>query len=178
MRIFKFSSNLFFLINLFYIGSLWATNDIYEYTNSSGQTVFSNKIKDKAAKKISLPPLNIYAVPMSQDDINATGYTIRPALTKNITMMQPVVNTDAMYFTPKQNKTRTQILEDELHKEELALASSKKLLETGQNIKPLNENKSTYNDRIRILEDAITEHEKNIEILKKEINNNYYTNGS
>lgn len=149
--------------------AVYAANDIYEYTDTSGNTVVSNINKDKQAKKVTLPPLNIYAAPMSKADVYAAGYTENKVLLKPVPPQ--MLEDSALYFTTAQNKTRTAILQEELDKEEISLVDSKKLLTLSQNIK------STYvsgsnADSVKILQDSIVEHEKNIELLKKELNNN------
>ena len=158
---------LFWMLSLFYTSNSFATNDIYQYTDANGNTVFSNINKNNTAKKVILPPLSVYASPMSKADMYANGYTANQALIK----MPKTLDNGSVYFTMTQNAARVQILQDELHKENIALADSKKLLFTSQNIKSKNMDSNTDKNSVKILQDAIIEHEKNIELLNKELNN-------
>lgn len=145
----------------------YAASDVYVYKDKNGHTVVSNI--NKNGFKITLPPLAVYAVPMSKSDVIANGYTEQLPFTTKKPLMSSI-NNDELYFTSKQNTTRREILQDELNKEDAALADSTNLLKMSKSIKSQNENTSVYQERIKALEDSVTEHEKNIEILKKEIN--------
>lgn len=159
---------LFFLLALF--RTVYATDDIYEYTDAYGNTVVSNINKGNKAKKLKLPPLDIYAAPMSKADMNAIGYTADQALLR--AELPQTLEANVLYFTRTQNKTRTAILQEELDKEEVALVDSNKLLLTlNQNIKPTHIGGNNA-DSIKALQESIIEHKKNIELLKKELNNN------
>ena len=153
---------ILYLIN---IVNSYAGDEIYEYENSSGQVVVSN-IGAAAAKKLLLPPLSVYAQPMTKSDVNAIGYTTKPDLTHKASSM---ASSGGLYFTQKQNATRTKILTEELSKEEQALSNSQKLLIAGQNIRYQNENSSIYQERINALQDSVIEHKKNIAILTQEL---------
>lgn len=144
-----------------------AADDIYVYKDKDGRTIVSNI--NKNGFKIALPPLNVYAVPMSKSDVYANGYVEpKPYMTSKPLMSN--VNNDELYFTHQQNSTRVQILQEELNKETAALADSNNLLKISKSMHSENENNSIYQERIKALEDSVTEHKKNIEMLKKEIN--------
>jgi hypothetical protein len=160
------------IISIIYLQYANAVNEVYEYQDSKGHTVFSNINKESIGKTITLPPLNIYAQPMSKSDVFAEHYTAKPVLTPTKAYLRiNNSNLNNIYFSNKQNNTRQQILSEELVKEKAALNNSQKTLIVSQKIKYSNENNTEYNERIKALKDSITAHQKNIEILQKELNN-------
>lgn len=161
MKFNKCYSLIFFLPGFYLYAS---GDDVYIYKDKNGHTVVGNVVHDNS-HKLDLPGLDIYARPMSKSDVYAAKYTaaVRPYIPK----AEMKIN-DEVYFTPKQNATRKEILNEELLKEENARANTAKLLETNKSLQ--DKGSIDYENRIKTLEDAITEHQKNIDILKKELN--------
>ena len=156
------------IILLAYFNIQCFAEDIYQYVDKNGTTVFSNK-PVKGAKKVNLPPITVYASPMTKNDYNAAGYTnpVAPKKVKNIN----VVNTKNLGTN---EVGRNQVLSDELQHEKQALSDAQKALDTGKQTKLDSEknNPEQYQASIQGLQDAVTEHEKNIDILTKQLGGN------
>lgn len=138
-------------------------SDIYQYKDSSGRTVYTNK-PVKGAKKVDLPPLSEYAAPMTSRDIQSksyTGYSDTKATTGKITSNNMSTN----------EQGRNKVLREELNREIQALKDSKQALNEGKKIHlgAENSNPSAYETRVQALQDAVTEHQKNIDILSKQL---------
>ena len=150
---------------------LWA-DDIYQYQDKNGTVVFTNK-PVKNAKKINLPPITVYASPMTKKDFQAKSYTepngsnLSPAGIKQIYVKDKSANLGT-------NETgRRQILSEELAHERQGLEDAKSALKTAeQSMLPSEKNNpKQYHSRIQALQDAVTEHQKNIEILTAQLGN-------
>jgi len=135
-----------------------ANTDVYQYTNAQGNLVVSNQ-PSASAKKMNLPPLNVAVAPMSNSDFKANGYTAQNYSRIGLNS----------YIGPNETR-RTQILQEELSKEKTGLNNAQQLLNQSKAIKFNSE--SEYQARIKALQDAINEHQKNIEILNKQLENN------
>ena len=142
------------------------TDSVYQYTDKNGNLVIGNAEKN-GAKKIELPELSVYALPMSIADINATGYT-SPNLPA--AKIRGIINNDSGIIN---DTLRQKILVEELTKEHSMLTDSEQLLAQGKSIKYTSEikNKPAFQERIKALEDSVSEHKKNIEILNAELGN-------
>jgi DNA mismatch repair ATPase MutS len=166
----------------FYIGMMLAgititsfATTIYECVDSSGMSVFGTK-NGKNCKKAELAEISVYAAPITQSDYQARGYTKKvPSYNKsNNSNSNGVVAKVYVKGTGNlgTNETgRTQILNEELGKEKLALTDSQQALVQAQKTKLQSEqnNPELYKQRIQALQDAVTEHQKNIEILSKQL---------
>lgn len=73
--------------------------------------------------------------------------------------------------TIQKNNPRIEILKNELEREKQALEDARSLLKQNKNLKITNNDKEQKlsKERIKTLESAINEHEKNIEILTKQL---------
>lgn len=143
-------------------------DDIYQYIDKSGTTVYSNK-PVKGAKKVNLPPITVYASPMTKNDYNARSYT-ESSTRKNKTVKM-VTRQSVPAGTNEEG--RNQILAEELEHEKQALEDARKALNTAKDTKLDSEknNLAQYQDRIQALQDAVTEHQKNIDILSRQLGN-------
>lgn len=159
------AANIVLLLSIF---TLVNADDIYQYVDKNGTTVFSNK-PVKGAKKVNLPPITVYASPMTKNDYNAAGYTTPATVKKaknNSTIGTQNLGTNEV--------GRNQILSEELEHEKQALNDAQKALEAGKQTKLDSEknNPDQYQARMQALQDAVTEHEKNIDILTKQLGGN------
>lgn len=140
-------------------------DDIYYYKDKAGITVYSNKPVANS-QKLDLPPLSVYAKPMNYNDFNARGYTKAPN-------SQNINPSNAMPSIPMNaaEKTRQQILQAELEREQQALKTTQQALNLRQQTPPINKN--TVPDQLQNgtdpLQDALIVHQKNIELLSKQL---------
>ena len=151
---------IFIIIILCYLSNVYAS-DIYQYIDKNGRMVYTNKAI-KGAKKVNLPPLNVYAAPMSKSDVQSNSYT-------------NYNNTTSFSKKPRSfssgEQARYKILQDELSRENQALIDAKQALTEGKLMHLGNEskNKEACITRTQALQDAVTEHQKNIEVLAKQL---------
>jgi hypothetical protein len=143
---------------------------IYQYTNNAGNLVFTNK-PIKNSSKVKLPPLNIYASPMSKDDLHARGYTKTPQSAMEQVLLTPAGERNNISSSNQMLMGRYHILKEELQREKLAVDDARQALISARQA-PLPSEKNQpqlYQARLTALEDAVTEHQKNIEILSKQL---------
>jgi hypothetical protein len=162
---------------LLLLGSLvsilcYADDTIYQYKDKNGATVFTNK-PVKNGKKVTLPAITVYAAPMTQNDFKAKGYT-KSTATKNASQDSNIkkIYTQSMSQNLGTNEVgRQQILNEELALEQKALTDSQQALQSGMATKLPSEqnNPDQYQTRIKALRDAVTEHQKNIDILSNQL---------
>lgn len=139
-------------------------DDIYLYTDKNGNSVYTNK-PVKNAKKVKLPPISVYSSPMTKNDYAATSYT----QSGNAKSTKIYTKTTAPAYG---NETgRQQILAEELNREKQALTDSQQALTTANQTKLASEINQPvqYQARIQSLQDAVTEHQKNISTLSKQL---------
>lgn len=153
------------IIVLFSTYLAYAADNVYEYTDKNGMKVYTNK-PIKNSKKMDLPSLSVYAAPVTLSDYSAKGYTNKA---KNNNTAKVYVKNTQTFGT---NETgRQQILHEELTKEKQALSDSQQALQQAQKTKLASEqnNPDLYQQRLQALRDAVTEHQKNIDILSKQL---------
>lgn len=163
--------------------------EVYQYRDSYGNLVISNHPKSSRSLKLKLPPLVSYAAPISQSDLN-TGNRKHNYLNdiSIINLKTPHINSDRYptrkvytgdrksfddYGTPSELTGRSLILHEELAHEKKALAESLTLVNQLKSLKDLNKanNSGKFDTRIATLQDNITAHQENIEILTKILDN-------
>lgn len=130
-------------------------DNIYSYVDGSGNTIVSN-IPHSGSSRMKLPPLPVYVRPMSKSDLLAPRYT------NQVNINKPPAKSNL-------ELGRTEVLTEELNHEKNALATTEKLLITAKSMS--HQDINTYNSRIQLLNDAITEHQKNIDLLTKQLHN-------
>lgn len=161
--------------------NVWAAaDDIYQYTAKNGTLVFTNK-PVKNAQKVNLPPLTVYAAPMTRKDFAAQGYTAANVSSNSMKIYPynsfhyPETNYTSRISKAPQLGTnelgRQQILNEELDHEKQALADAQQLLLTGSQSALASEidHPERHQARIQALQDAVTEHQKNIYILSDQL---------
>jgi len=128
---------------------------IYQYTDSNGVTVFTNNppknIKDK---KVYIKTPQTYSFSSSKSDsaASSTNYNNNYAPNNQVT------------------NSKKQILQEELANEQTALNDASQALAEGKEVRLGSEkNYQKYQDRIQALQNAVTEHEKNIQLLQQQI---------
>ena len=151
----------------------YADDTIYQYKDKNGATVFTNK-PVKNGKKVTLPAITVYAAPMTQNDFKAKGYTNGTATKNNAIQDNSIkkIYTQSMSQNLGTNEVgRQQILNEELALEQKALTDSQQALQSGMATKLPSEqnNPDQYQTRIKALRDAVTEHQKNIDILSNQL---------
>lgn len=153
-------------LGLISLNLAYASDNVYQYTDKNGMTVYTNK-PVKNSKKLDLPALSVYAAPVTLNDYSAKGYT---AKAKNNTNTPKVYVKNTQTFGTNE-VGRTQILHEELSKEKQALSDSQQALQQAQKTKLASEqnNPDLYQQRLQALRDAVTEHQKNIDILSKQL---------
>ena len=143
--------------------------DIYKYTDSNGVTTYTN-IKPDGKSKAEL----IISGPKTAEPPPATREK------------KPTVKTPAPANFPKvdnqtqnqRDQKRRQLLSAELEQEKQALANAKQLYEEEKNIPEVYRgangktfrNVAKYEEKLRVIEAEIQAHERNIELLNKELN--------
>lgn len=168
------------IMQLILIQNIFA-QDIYQYKDKNGNTVFTNKLV-KNAKKVTLPPLTVYASPMTKNDYNARNYTSPELMHGNLKKMptneqrhgQGSINSDNATFTYTTNENgRRQILNEELTHEKQGLEDAVKALAVAKQTVLSSEinNPKQHDARIQALQDTIIEHQKNIKLLSAELAN-------
>lgn len=157
--------NLFLALIISLFATVLYADNVYQYTDSKGQIVFTNK-PVKNAKKVKLPPISVYAAPMSKNDYKSKNYTNKP--NDNVAKIYVKKSADNLGTN---EVGRNEILNDELGKEKLALSDSQQALTQAKKTKLPSEqnNPELYQQRIQSLQDAVTEHQKNIDILSKQL---------
>lgn len=135
---------------------------IYKNVDDDGHVTYSN-VPNRGAKPLTLPPISTYSSPARTPApaAKAGGNSgSQPGF--------PNVDSDTQ---KNRDQGRRQILEQELANEQKALSDARKALEEGKAIRlgPEHKNPVKYQDRIKQLEDAVREREKNIDALQKEL---------
>ncbi|MBY0379280.1 MAG: hypothetical protein K2P99_02645 [Burkholderiales bacterium] len=143
------------------------SKDIYQYIDSKGNLVISNKLTNNA-KKMALPPLAVYANPMSKNDLYTGGltaiYNPNTIIIKNAT---PNRSIDKEFIPNINDYGRKLVLSEELDHEKNALSSATELLRQAKKSKLIAETDSDYIERLQTLSDNVHEHQKNVELLTK-----------
>ena len=131
--------------------SLSAQAEIYKYMDENGRVTYSN-IPKKGAKKLDLEAL-------------PTMPGIKPQVSSPSNF--PKVDSSTQ---KKRDDSRRKILEEELAAEEKQLADAKKALAEGEATRLGDErNYQKYLDRVQKLKDDVSQHEKNVNALQKEL---------
>ena len=146
-----------FLYALLCLSSTTACADgIYKYVDAEGHVTYTN-IPTKGAQRVQLTPLSSYRGTESVKKRAASAGDVQ--IDSN---------------TQKQRDgMQRKILEGELSKEQSELAKAQQALADGKATRNGDEhNYQKYLDRIKQLQDVVTEHEKNIAAIKQELGQN------
>lgn len=159
------------LILLLLFSHALPADDVYKYVDKNGTTVYTNK-PAQGSTKVALPPISVYTAPMTKNDYTAKAYTA-PALPAK--KGNPTISKRQNIGTNE--KGRKQLLTHELEQEKIALQDAKQALLTGRSIKLDSEknNSAQYQLRMQALQDAVIEHQKNIDILSRQLGINQFS---
>ena len=165
---------LWFLV-LSIMASAVIAEDIYQYQAANGAMVFTNK-PVKNAQKVKLPPISVYASPMTKGDYasnSLTGKSVPPPI--NLVKSAKIYVKDTSPNIGTNEAGRHQILSDELNSEKQALNDSQSALNNAKGNKLPSEqnNPDKYQARVQSLRDAVTEHQKNIALLSTQLGGNH-----
>ncbi|MBP4051924.1 DUF4124 domain-containing protein [Chromobacterium violaceum] len=133
---------------------------IYKYVDPQGNVTYTN-VPLRGAQPIKLNPLSSYPGQRAKSGGASAG---KPAASGGY----PSVDAD----TQKQRDSgRKKILEQELANEAKALDTAKKALDEGKAVRLGDEarNYQKYLDRVQKLQNEVTDREKNVQALKKEL---------
>ena len=178
-------------------GAAWSQSTIYKHVDESGRITYSNKPM-KGATVLELDPITILPAspapsaapavqkvspPADKSDFKPVAAIVTPLPRTTIAAIEPQVQ-------KKRDEERRRILEDELKQEETSLeavrtsllqeqqnpelVSAVRALQQAQDASPaqliaFRENLDRASGKIRGLQSTASEHEKNIEALKKEL---------
>ncbi|WP_024301547.1 DUF4124 domain-containing protein [Pseudogulbenkiania sp. MAI-1] len=152
------------LFCLLLASSLAQAQTIYKYVDPSGHVTFSNTPM-KGGAPIKLSPLSTYS---SSDEVkpSSSAPSSSPS-TPPFSSRYP--NVDSATQQQRDNGRR-KILEQELANEQKALTEAQKALAEGRATRLGNErNYQKYLDRVQQLQEQVTEHQKNVEALRREL---------
>lgn len=143
--------------------------DIYKYTDSNGVTTYTN-IKPTDKSKAEL----IISGPRTADPSPAPREK-KPAVKTPTPSNFPKVDNQTQN---QRDQKRRELLGSELEQEKQALANAKQLYEEEKNIPEVYKgangktfrNVAKYEEKLRVIEAEIQAHERNIELLNKELN--------
>lgn len=158
-----------FCIFLFALTAIDSWADIYKYTDKNGVTTYTN-IKPEKNSKAELiisgpqPPESAPAAREKKSATKAPSPTNFPKV-DNQTQLQ-------------RDQKRRELLMNELAQEKQALESAKQSYEEAQNIPEVYKgangktfrNVAKYEEKLRLIDAEIQAHERNIELLNKELN--------
>ncbi|BBF86680.1 hypothetical protein DLM_3082 [Aquitalea magnusonii] len=139
-----------------------AQAEVYKYVDANGNVTFTN-VPIKGAKPMHLAPLSTYGGGGSSKP-RAAGNS-RSASTPD---GYPSVDNGTQ---SKRDEGRRKILEGELSNEKKALADAQKAYTEGAATRNGDEtrNYQKYLDRVQKLKDAVTERQKNVDALRREL---------
>uniref|UniRef100_A0A8W7P2P3 GS catalytic domain-containing protein n=1 Tax=Anopheles coluzzii TaxID=1518534 RepID=A0A8W7P2P3_ANOCL len=142
--------------------SLLAQAEVYKYIDANGNVTFTN-VPIKGAKPMHLAPLSTYGTSSKSKPASSAGG--KPASTPD---GYPNVDNGTQN---KRDQGRRKILESELANEQKALADAQKAYTDGAATRNGDEtrNYQKYLDRVQKLKDAVTERQKNVDALRREL---------
>jgi hypothetical protein len=145
----------------------YAQTDVYLCVDESGKKEYKNTGATKGCKRIDLPTLNS----LSMIPAPPKRAVVQTAAMKPSSAPADFPKIDSGTQKSRDNDRR-QILLDEMKTEEDKLANLKKEFNNGEPERRGDErNYAKYQDRVASMKDDIGRTEKNIEALKRELNN-------
>jgi DNA-binding XRE family transcriptional regulator len=133
------------------------TGYIYQDTDNHGNIIITNKPTNPNAKKINLPSLTVAKQPMTAKDINNINTNINYS-----------ADNSSEFNNPQNN--RRHVLQEELASEVKALQDTMRMLEYNKQAPDIGTDPKSA-ERIKIIEESVHEHQKNIAILNNSLNN-------
>ncbi|MFZ2302063.1 MAG: DUF4124 domain-containing protein [Gallionella sp.] len=148
-----------YLLAVLCLGPAWAQAEIYKSVDANGKITYSNT-PIKGGKKIVLEPLSTMAPTRQQPAASPKDF--------------PKVDSTTQKW---RDDTRRKILQDELSSEEKLLEESMQRLKEGEANPEVYKGKdgktyrnvAKYEEKIRVLNEQVDSHKKNIEALKTEL---------
>jgi uncharacterized protein DUF4124 len=142
--------------------------DIYKHIDADGRVTYSN-VKIKGAKKINLEPADTSFGTQNDSEKSAPASKATP---NNF----PKVDAETQ---KSRDNSRKQILMSELESERIALEEAKKAYEEGKSNPEthrlpnggIRRNVVKYEEKMQKLQADVDAHQRNIELLEKEISN-------
>ena len=161
-------STIAFLAMLVLSSQAFAQGEIYSCVDSNGKTEFTNVANPrnipKGCKRLDLPNLTVIPAPAKRTAVQTVA--AKPASS------QPDFPKVDGETQKARDNDRRQILLDEMKSEEQKLANLRKDFNNGEPERHGDErNYAKYQDRVNAMKDDIARTEKNIEALKRELNN-------
>jgi hypothetical protein len=151
------------LLLAFAIGSAHAQSEVFLCVDESGKKEYKNTGLTKGCKKVELPGITTIPAPPKR---TAPPVTVKAP---NAPSDFPKVDNGTQ---KARDNDRRQILLDELKAEEQKLANQKQEFNNGEPERRGDErNYAKYQERVAAMKEDIARTEKNIEALKREINN-------
>lgn len=144
-------------------GYAHAQSDVYLCVDEHGKKEYKNTGATKGCKKVDLPGITMIPAPPKKPAVQAAS---KPASSPSDF---PKVDSGTQ---KARDSDRKQILLDEMKGEEQKLANLKKEFNNGEPERHGDErNYAKYQERVAAMKEDIERTEKNIEALKREINN-------
>lgn len=141
-----------------------AADTIYKYVDEQGNVTYSN-VKVPGARPVVIDATPV--APVTRPSEATTRSSNKPKSAAAAPSNFPRVDPDTQR---RRDDQRRQILADELKSEERALEQAKVALKEGEGVRLGGErNYQKYLDRVQALKDNVTQHEKNVQALKKEL---------
>ena len=148
-------------------GVAHAQSEVYLCVDESGKKEYKNTGLTKGCKKVELPGITTIPAPPKKAGPTPQTAAAKPAASSPSDF--PKVDNGTQ---KTRDNDRRQILLDELKSEEQKLANLKQEYNNGEPERRGDErNYAKYQERVASMKDDIARTEKNIEALKREINN-------
>jgi len=146
-------------------GFAHAQSEVYLCVDEHGKKEYKNTGLTKGCKKVDLPGITMIPAPPKKAAVQTTAASKAASTPSDF----PKVDGDTQ---KARDSDRKQILLDEMKSEEQKLANLKKDFNNGEPERRGDErNYAKYQERVAAMKDDISRVEKNIEALKREINN-------
>jgi len=148
-------------------GYAQAQSDVFLCVDDSGKKEYKNTGTTKGCKRVELPGLMTIPAPALPKKVVAQTASAKPAA--NTPSDFPKVDSGTQ---KARDNDRRQILMDEMKSEEQKLTSLKQEFNGGEPERRGDErNYAKYQERVATLKDGIARTEKNIEALRRELDN-------
>lgn len=146
-------------------GHAQAQNDVYVCVDGSGKKEYRNTGETRGCKRVDLPGITMIPAPPKKAPVQTVS--AKPASAAPADFPKVDAGTQKA-----RDNDRRQILLDEMKSEEQKLAGLKQEFNNGEPERRGDErNYAKYQERVASLKEGIDRSEKNIEALKREINN-------
>lgn len=146
-------------------GHALAQSDVYLCVDETGKKEYKNTGATKGCRKVDLPGITMIPAPPKKVAVQTAAAKASPSVPADF----PKVDSGTQ---KARDNDRRQILLDEMKSEEQKLAGLKQEFKNGEPERRGDErNYAKYQERVASMKEDIDRSEKNIEALKREINN-------